>query len=348
MRWFQRGPLRRIGTAALAVAGVALLTVPTPAQATDAGCQDLNVPVSIPLLGQQTMHGTLCVPASGARTVQVLVPGATFNSAYWDYNTPETHSYRLAMNNAGYATFAVDRLGTGHSSRPLGGLLTSTSQAIAVHQVIQALRSGSLGPRFDKVISGGHSLGSVINMIEAATYHDVDGVLITDMGHRLNPITSLPALSSLIPAVLDRRMAPRQGLDFAYLTTRDGTRYDAFEKPGPYNPAVARLDEATKDVVAPSEVLDAAAFGVLLPATRGITVPVMLVMGDHDPVFCGPLAADCSSAAGLLRSEAPYYPPAAKLHTFLLSGFGHAINLAPNAPEYFAAVAQWADRMIGH
>ncbi|GAA4523679.1 alpha/beta hydrolase [Amycolatopsis samaneae] len=347
MRWRHRGFPRRAGTVVLTVLAVALLAAPARATAPVTSCREVAVPVAVPLLGGQTVRGTLCVP-EGARVVQVLIPGATFNRAYWDYDAPGVRSYRRAMNDAGYATLAMDRLGSGRSSRPLGALLTSTGQAIAAHQVIQALRSGALGQRFDKVISGGHSLGSVINMIEASTFGDVDGVLITDMTHRLNVVPTLPVFASLIPVALDPRLSRRQGLDPAYLTTRDGTRYDSFQKPGPYNPAAARLDEETKDVVAAGEVVDAAAFGVVVPVTRGITVPVMLVMGEYDPVFCGALATDCSTAEGLLRTEGPYYSPAADLRTFVVPGFGHAINLAPDAPEYFAAVTRWADGVIGH
>ena len=346
MRWYQRDSLRRTGLAALAMAGVALLSAPVQADAAESSCRDLTVPVSVPLLGPQSMHGTLCTPP-GARTVQVLVPGGTYNSGYWDYNIPETHSYRRAMNAAGYATLAIDRLGTGHSSRPPGALLTTIGQANAVHQVIQTLKSGPQGPRFDKVIIGGHSLGSGIAMIEASTYHDVDGVLITEVTHHINALGALLAFSSFIPTALDPKFA-KQGLDPGYLTTRDGTRYKSFEYPGPYRPAVANLDEATKDVMSTSEFADGAALGVVLPVSREITVPVMVVVGGRDGTLCGLLATDCSSAEGLLRSEAPFYQPAAKLHTFVLHGFGHAINLAPNAPEYFQAVARWADSMVGH
>jgi pimeloyl-ACP methyl ester carboxylesterase len=329
------------------VVGAALLTAaPAPAHATEPSCQDLDIPVSVPLLGHQVMHGRLCAP-SGARTVQVLVPGATYNSSYWDIGlTPEIRSYRLAMNRAGYATFAVDRLGTGGSSRPFGALLTSTGQAHAVHQVIQALRSGSGGPRFDKVILGGHSQGSATAILEAGAYHDADAVLITGLTHHPDPVNALVIAGSLIPAPQDPVLS-RRGLDASYLTTRIGTRYAAFFKPAPPDPEVDAYDESTKDVIAVGEVPDGA-LGVLLPYSRKIAVPVMLVVGDHDGPFCGrPLGTDCSSAEALFRSEAPYYSPAAKLHTFVLPGYGHSINYAPNAPDYFRAVAQWADRVTG-
>ena len=152
----------------------------------------------------QTVSGTLCAPPD-ANTVQVLVPGGFYNRGYWDISvTPERRSFRRAMNNAGYATLAVDRLGTGRSSKPPSLLLTALTQADAVHQVIQSLRTGGQGPRYGRVIVGGHSLGSAISIIEAAVYRDVDGVLVTSMAHHLNLLGLVPIFATFVPAVRPR------------------------------------------------------------------------------------------------------------------------------------------------
>ncbi|AUI60034.1 alpha/beta hydrolase [Amycolatopsis sp. BJA-103] len=345
MHWRHGRVKRRAGAAFSAILLAGSLLTPAQAQADSASCRDVAIPVRLAGLLPQTVHGRLCEPPQGARTVQVLVPGATYNSAYWDSaRTPETHSFRLAMNKAGYATFAIDRLGTGASSKPPSALLTAFTEADVVHQVIQAIRHGDLGSRFDKVILGGHSLGSAITVLEAGTYHDVDGVLITGLAHRINPPGALIVLGSFIPVALDPVMSLR-GLDPTYLTTRPGTRYAAFHAPGPDVPGMTAYDEATKDVVAPGELLDAAALATVLPYTRRITVPALVVLGDGDGGLCGPLATDCTSSAGLLRSEAPYYSASARLRTYVLPGFGHSINYAPNAPDYHRAVTQWADTM---
>lgn len=218
---------RRFSAVVLLFLGGFLVSAAGSASA-DTTCEDLRVPVS--LLGlPQTMYGRLCSPP-GATTVQVLIPGGTYNSSYWDIAyTPDTRSYRKAMNDAGIATLAVDRLGTGRSSKPLSTLVTATAQASAAHEVIKTVR-----PRFDKVVVGGHSIGSAMAMIEAGLYHDVDGVLVTDMTHRMNFITVLPVLANMIPAPLDPVLGSR-GLDVGYLTTSPGTRYDAFHKPGPWS-----------------------------------------------------------------------------------------------------------------
>ncbi|OOC08127.1 alpha/beta hydrolase [Amycolatopsis azurea] len=341
----KRHPLRRAGAVTFAILLAGSLLTPAQAQADTASCQDVTIPVRLAGLLPQIVHGRLCEPPQGARTVQVLVPGATYNSVYWDpAPTPETHSFRLAMNKAGYATLAIDRLGTGASSKPPSALLTAFTEADVVHQVIQAIRHGDVGSRFDKVILGGHSLGSAITVLEAGTYHDVDGVLITGLAHHINPPGALIILGSFIPVALDPVMS-QLGLDPTYLTTQPGTRYAAFHAPGPDVLEMTAYDEATKDVVAPGELLDAAALATVLPYTRLITVPVLVVLGGGDSGLCGPLATDCTSSAGLLQSEAPYYSAAARLRTYVLPGYGHSINYAPNAPDYHQAVTQWADTM---
>jgi hypothetical protein len=71
--------LRRLCAAALLAL---LIPTPTPANATETSCQDVYTPVRFGLTNQ-TMYGKLCVPHR-ATTVQVLVAGGSYNSAYWD------------------------------------------------------------------------------------------------------------------------------------------------------------------------------------------------------------------------------------------------------------------------
>ncbi|GGM34012.1 alpha/beta hydrolase [Longimycelium tulufanense] len=298
----------------------------------------------------QTLYGKLCVPTGGASTVQLLIPGATYNSTYWDPPaTPGVHNFRASMNQAGYATLTVDRLGTGRSSKPLSLKLSALGQAEVMHQAVQKLRSGELGPKFEKVIIGGHSLGSLISILEAATYQDVDGVLITGIAHKLAVVDVLKdGFGSMYPATLDGQLAERGVLDPGYLTTRPGTRGNAFHWPGKATDAALKLDEATKDVFATTEAADGLGVALLTPYTRKIAAPVYLVMGGHDRLFCGPLGVDCSSAQTLLRDEAPFYSPEARLQAYLLPGkYGHSFNYAPNAYQYHQAVVHWADTMVG-
>lgn len=344
--------LRRaiVGLGSVAACLAVAVAVPATAQAREGNCRDVSVPVSVPaavsvpIVGPRpSMHGVYCGALGDPKhLVQVLVPGASYTHLYWDFGyRPDTYNFRLVMNRAGFDTFTVDRLGTGSSSRPPSALVTSIAQASAVHQVIQALRQGKFGATADdKVIIGGHSLGSAITALEASTYHDVDGVLLTGISHHLNQVNVAAFFATGVrPAMLDPRLSPR-GYDPGYLTTAPGARKTFFYEPGTADPGVAEADERTKDVFSAPEVSDGIAT-ISTPKTRSINVPVMLANASRDKVMCG-LGTNCATAATLKATEELNFSPAARLRTFVLPGFGHDINLAPNAPDYQHAVADWA------
>jgi pimeloyl-ACP methyl ester carboxylesterase len=300
-------------------------------------------------LASWTVSGTYCRPAAGAPdSVFVLVPGATYSREYWDFQyQPETYSFSRALVRDGYATFAIDRVGTGQSSKPLSLTVTSSAQASAVHQVVSRLRgAGFDGHGFSRVLLAGHSAGSGISILEAATFGDVDGLVVTGLAHRLN----LPALttlaSSLYPAILDPKYAGTT-LDVGYLTTRPGMRKPAFHDPGQVDPGVIAHDEATKDVFSATELPDAVALGVLLSYSDRITAPVMVLVGDADGLICGTLGSDCRSAATLLAQEQPFYSNARCLSAVTMPGVGHDVNLHPTAPVAQQRVADWADAIAG-
>lgn len=341
------GPIAATGAAALAL--LTTLTAPEVAAASES-CRDLDTPVTV--AGQSLrVHAQRCDPAGGAETVLVLVPGSTYDHSYWDFPyRPGTYSFRKAMNDAGYATVAVDRLGTGASSKPSSTTVSATTQAEAVHQVISSLRDrGGPDDGYRKVVLGGHSLGSVITNIEASTYRDVDGVLLTGFTNNYNGPGVTNFFASLHPAAVDRQLAGR-GLDPGYLTTRPGMRESAFFAPGPVDPAVISADEEGKDVLSATEAPDGATVGTVTTLSRNIDAPTMIANGQRDSVYCGSLGSigriDCRDAASLARDEQPYFSPAANLHTYVLPGAGHSINLVPRTEDYQDAVVRWLDEAV--
>ncbi|RJQ76424.1 alpha/beta fold hydrolase [Pseudonocardiaceae bacterium YIM PH 21723] len=312
---------------ALTVALLAALVLPAQASA-EAACAEQVYRVGIPGTAEpQDIAGTLCAPP-GATTVQVLVPGGTYNRSYWEYGAP---SFRRAMNDAGFATLVIDRLGSGASSHPVSVLVTGDAHADAVHQVIQAVR-----PRFARVILGGHSIGSMIPMLEARKYQDADALLLTGFSHMIN----LPNA-----ALIFTNLRPAGGLDPGYLALRPGSRYASFHSPGPYVAAAVEYDERNADVSTVGELVSA--FEVANPVlglTSGIRAPVLVVMGERDPAFCGfpGVGPDCSSSAALLRTEGRYFPSSARVDAFVLGGAGHSLNFMPNSGDYYEVVRAWA------
>ena len=310
-------------------------------------CQSFNVPVALddgqPL--QYTIYGELCNPSGRAsHTVQLLVPGATYGHVYWDlpYES-QTYSYVRALNSAGYSTFNIDRIGTGQSSHPDLSVVNVTMniEAYVLHEIVQDLRSGSIGSRqFDRVLLVGHSLGSAVVWIEAGTYQDVDGVIVTGLAHHFNSTKLAGVFSTLYPAMLDPRFSG-DGYGAGYVTTKPGARAsDFYYQPG-VDPNVITTDEATKETATDGE---ASTFGPVEAdgISAQIMVPVLLVLGQQDSIFCGLLATDCSSASTVLQAEASYYSPQAQLQVVVIPNAGHDLNLHEAASIWFAAAVSWA------
>lgn len=315
----------------------------TASAAAEVRCTETMLPVMLTLL-PQTVHGKLCTPVgSTPKTVQLLVHGGTYNSQYWDLPLDSgRYSYQRDMARRGFATFAMDCLGSGTSSQPLSALVTGTAQASIVHQVIGKLRAGQVGgTRFEKVVLVGHSMGSGITALEASTYRDVDGVIFTGMSHSMD----IPALTGVFvngirPSLLDPVLA-RRGGDPGYVTTMPSTR-GVFHALGDVDPGIVEADEATKDQVPATVVPDLLTLAFLSPMTRSINVPVLITNGDRDSLFC---AFHCGSEAQFKAAEAPYFGPDAQLSVRLFPNAGHAIALSRSAPAYRTAVAEW---MQGH
>jgi pimeloyl-ACP methyl ester carboxylesterase len=120
------------------------------------------------------------------RAVQVLVHGAVYSHVYWDFPyQPEKYSYVRRANAAGYATLNIDRIGIRNSSHPPAASVTLQSNAAVVHQAITALRAGALGTTFEKVVTVGHSYGTLTTMLEAEVYDDIDAFMPTGILHPL-------------------------------------------------------------------------------------------------------------------------------------------------------------------
>ena len=173
--------------------------LPSVARAEQGGfrCEELSFPVTLSPGGANVYNvfGVLCSRGSiHHKTIQITLHGATYSHLYWDFPfQPETYSYVRRATAAGYAVLNLDRIGIGQSDRPPAADVTIPSNGYVVHQIVQALRGGDLVvPSFgrisaDRVVLVGHSLGSVISIQEAATFGDVDGVVLTGLSHTVTP-----------------------------------------------------------------------------------------------------------------------------------------------------------------
>ena len=290
--------------------------------------------------------GTLCSKGSPeGKTVQLLLSGGTYSRIYWDFTfQPRRYSYVRAATKRGYVTLNLERIGVGESDRPDGYLVDVESNAYVAHQVVQALRNGDVGGvAFDKVIAVGHSLGSLISVDLAANYPgDVDGLILTGFLHNLNPDFLDIAPNSYYPATFDPRFLD-QFPNFDYFTTIPGTRESLFYHPPTSRSRVIAVDEDTKETVSIGEF----AFTLPFAETLQIDVPVMILVGEFDAVFCGG-AVDCSSASEVEAYEADFFVPEACLQTKVVKRTGHGLNLHINARATFARMIHWANQKVGN
>jgi pimeloyl-ACP methyl ester carboxylesterase len=352
---------RRLACLVAVVLGCALaITAPgASSAATVSGshplCRGVEIPTGLAAGTKPAyrVYGQLCTPAGGPRrAIQVLVHGGTYSHTYWDFpGFHHKYQYSRVMNRAGYATLAIDLLGVGRSSHPPSVQVTISAEAYAVHVVIQAARHGELGPRYRQVILVGHSLGTLTDDMEASTYHDEDGFIATGTSHGPG-LTGLGSIFAKVrPALLDPAdQSQIPAGDLGYLST-PGVR-PVFYRGGRVDPRVERADEATRQPVAAGYAATLLPYLVdtsLLDTDR-IRVPVLLVNGSNDAVFCsqggGGATTDCGSAARLKRSEAPYYARSAQLATYVLAHSGHDINLVPDAQRWYDVALRWCQQHV--
>jgi pimeloyl-ACP methyl ester carboxylesterase len=292
--------------------------------AAGAACNEATFSVRVANLSQP-VGATLCRKTSAVddRTLVITAHGATYNRTYWDWpQSPESYSIvrKLAPDAS---VLNVDLLGSGRSGHPPSSYLTLDAEASMLHQLVQTMRTRG----FRNVILLGHSSGSGTVTQEAATYHDVDGIVVTGFLHRF-PGLGVPL--SFYPAMLDPAFAGA-GLDPGYLTTRPGSRAtNGFYNAAVADPSVIAYDEAHKDVVPwlhtvgfPLVILDPS-------ISRKIDVPVLSLVGDHDP-FCE------SPACPQATAEPAAWSSAARLELHAIANAGHDIHL--HGPPYADAEA---------
>jgi hypothetical protein len=346
----RRPPFPRLGRIGAALTVIAATLAAAPAQAQTpprAHCSDHVLGVRLAEDGPAAyrMWGRLCYPGrTEPDTVQLLIPGGGYNHTYWDFPYGNgVYSYVRAATSAGYATFDVDRVGSGNSTHPAYTDLTIAREATSMHDVVTALRAGAVdGHAFGHVIGAGHSFGSAVGVVEAARYRDVDGFISIGGAHAFSDAAA-GILDSSYDANLDPKFAGR-GYD-GYMTTVPGTRGRLYHDTRTSTPGMIALDEALKDVHSANEAPEIFAYST--PATpadavsRRLTVPVLVLVGGSDLIFCGAGAIDCSTSASFRRAEAPYWP-ARHVSFGVIPRTGHSLQESTTEPVSAAVMLAWA------
>ena len=316
------------------------LTAPGRAEAADAvTCRDVLTSISVPGAAPGSIYGRYCRTAhSTGHPLQILVAGVTYTHLYWDLpGFDGRYSYAGFMSRHGYDTLAIDRLGTGRSTRPtLAMHVDAYSNADALHQVVDSVRTNGLdGRRYDRIVLTGHSYGTFTSDLTAATYGDVDGIIGTGWLQQPTPLGLVGVLSLFWSAGLDPKF---QGavVDLGYVTTRPGLR-GFFYEAGDTDPAVLGADEQTKDTASSAEMT------YLVPANTGMTtrigVPTLRIVGERDRVICNP---DPCTQRWLDATTPALFP--AGVEAYAQPGAGHNVALERSNVGGFDAALSWLER----
>ena len=306
-------------------------------------CVTLKIPVKLEAdqPRNQKIAGTYCQPRhwqSGQHQLDILGPGAFYNSNYWNWpQNPSLYSYVNKTLAAGRATFAYDRLGSGQSSHPLSTEVTMPREAYILHQIVQLFRLGGYG--FKQVNSVNHSYSSGIAMRESSLYQDIDRLVLTGYLHApRNPVVA----GASYAANQDPKFAG-QNLDDGYLTTKPGMR-SIFYAPTD-DPSVIVYDDAHKDLASFTGYLGFLSDRAAAPPNNlgdNIKVPILLVDGQLDQTSCfDPSQLDCSSEAAVTANEASYYAGAKSFAVRTIPNTGHDVALSPTANKSFNIINTW-------
>jgi pimeloyl-ACP methyl ester carboxylesterase len=230
------------------------------------------------------------------RPLLIMIHGASDTHTVFDFFPGFRAAPELAA--LGLPVLALDRVGYGASSHPNGDTLTFATSAGYVHEVIQAVRGGALGFTPSSIVLLGPSAGADIAIVEAGTYHDVDGVIVCSNTSQLQPALFLVDVGAWF--------AQGDYFDFG-VDFRTQFFYAA-----PFAiPLLIDLDNATRSLVPRAEIQSALS-NLSAPFRGQITAPVLLMQADHDAIFV-PL-----DDSGLFASSPD-------VHFSLLSFTGHKI-----------------------
>jgi pimeloyl-ACP methyl ester carboxylesterase len=308
-------------------------------------CRSEVIPVALApgKVARYKLVGELCaVDGFDHKTLQVLVSGAGYGAVYWDFPyEPDTYSYMRAALRAGYAVFNFDRLGMGRSDHPPGLALDVDTQAYVLSQTIAALAAAN---DYSAVVTLGHSFGSLIVLAHALRNPEqVNGVVLTGYAHNVNPEFG-PAMGKGIELAAFGGPFVGDIFDPTYVISKPDSRGAVFYTGSNTDPAVIRTDDLTRQTTAAGELLTMRKyFG---EQSKGLQVPVYMVLGEDDFVVCGG-ALDCTNHAAVLAHETPYFPPATCFELTLLDDVNHNANLHRSAPSTFALILNWIARRAG-
>jgi pimeloyl-ACP methyl ester carboxylesterase len=284
-----------------------------------------------------TVKGHLVAPP-GRRSVTVYLHGSLAGEATWRLDLPG-YDHALEMARRGHASVTISRIGFTPSVAPDGYLTCLGSDADVAHQIVEELKRGDYtlgqdgpGRPFERVALAGHSTGSKIAEIEAYSFGGIDALVLTGIDHesRVSSEGSSWSAQEVAPCAAGGSPKPPTGL-LGYVKLHVERNPDLFfygYDPTVFNEFVARteLEPCGMFASVPAEGLEQE-----LGALGEISVPVIVINGDHDRFFPPP-SADLHKAA---------FTGSADKTAVTLPDSGHMLMLGRTAPSFRKTLSGW-------
>ncbi len=253
-------------------------------------------------------------------TAILLMHGLSYTKEAWDF---PGYSVAQKLARAGYAVFAIDRLGYGESHLTNGYNVTHEAYADMAHQIIGQLRKQG----FAHVVLGGHSAGAGTTELEAGLYGDPGAIIAMGWHHRPSNQLGQDFFTGDYPRAA-------QG-SYEYFLGTPNHRAEMF-----YN-ADADRDVVEADTRAAVDTPSGEIFSIGKQPSRfvvgNIKVPVFLQFGEDDRLFEVEYAKQHAAEFRSSPSVTVDIVPDAG-HTFMLTkngpaGIDHMVNWLKSRPE---------------
>jgi pimeloyl-ACP methyl ester carboxylesterase len=294
-----------------------------------------------------TVRGHLTGPSAalggaGPKAVSLYLHDLGDGEWYYRFAAVPGYDFAAEMARQGDISLTIADLGYLPSGQPNGNLSCTGAHADVVHQIVQQLREGSYSVRgarpvrFRKVALAGLSVGAVEAQIEAYSYKDIDGLIVTGYSDKgASSVVYQNALLNATPVCArggDRAQGDSGPSGYFY--------FDISEQQ--YEENVFNADNADPAVMAAAGSLrtrapcgDLSSAGEASPIDQAelgeVTVPVLLVYGGADKLY--PASGEPGQRAEFSGSR--------DASSAIIPNGGHLFTLERTAPEFRAILARW-------
>lgn len=265
--------------------------------------------------------------------LNVLIHDITVGGWFWHLRRHPTYDYATQLARNGEVSLVIDRLGYDRSPLADGTATCLGAQADMLHQVVDAVRAGGTGsgetvPEPETVVLHGHSVGAAVAELEAATFGDVDGLVLmswTDSGATSRAIQESAAQHQACvgggdpdkPGYAAYGQDARAFRQLLFATAKRAVQHRA---------TWLRNLDPCGDATSLAQLVAS-----LNAVTHAIAVPVLLLFAGEDAL----------NRADAREAQTRAYGPTAAVTSRVVPGAGSALPLEESAPRTRRWTLRW-------